>query len=355
MRTALVLISTLLGYLAVENLIFNTSWYPKIVNPDSSTGQVEMFLWNEHKRLKIGDKQVLTIGDSRMGFFPRFVNAHPGIDYTFGTIAVAGSTPRDWYYMFRTADPHHNQYAAIVIPVEDYDDEETWENHADRETDLHYLIAHLRWTDLSEFPGSYTSPTLKAKAALGILLKGSVYRADFQDLLAHRRARLSYADLVRRESFGWVYDYTGTDYNVSGVQIDWKARAIFIPPNHRADEGQLFKSRLLSDPPPPSGRRTAYLSHWFNRIYDLYRGTRTRIIVFRLPRGPYPRPDPPPHNDHSSVRELARKPGVILDDEHYFDSLERPELFMDAMHLNAAGQAEFSRMLGKHVQELLEK
>ena len=354
MRTALVLITTLLGYIAVENLIFNTSWYPSVVNPNSSTGQVEMFLWNEHKRLKIGP-QVLTIGDSRMGFFPRFVNAQPGIHYTFASIAVPGSTARDWYYMFRDIDPTRKQYAAIVLPVEDYDDVETWENHTNRETDLHYVIAHLRWTDVPEFAGSYQGAALRAKAALGIALKGSVYRADFQDLLAHRRTRLEYADLARRESFGWIYDYVGPDYSVAGDRIDWAARTILIAPGHHADEQEAFRVRLFLDPPPYNGRRTAYLSHWFNRIYDLYRGTRTRIVFFRLPRGPYPSPTAPPHIEHSSVRELARKPGVILDDEHYFDPLERPELFMDPMHLNAAGSAEFSKMLGKHVQELLDK
>ena len=207
MRTALVLITTLIGYVAVENLIFNTSWYPRIVNPDSSTGRVELVLSNELKRAKRGP-QVLAIGDSRMGFFTRFVNGDPELGYTFGTIAVAGSTPRDWYYMFRDADPTRHAYSAIVIPVEDYDDVETWENHTNRETDLHYMIGRLRWSDIPEFAGSFQGASLRAAAALGIALKGSVYRADFQDLLKHRRARLEYAKVARRESSGWYGDYS---------------------------------------------------------------------------------------------------------------------------------------------------
>ena len=352
LRTALILLSTLAGYVAVENLIFNTGWYPKIVNPDSSTGRVETFLWNEHKRVKIGP-QVLAIGDSRMGFFPRYLRDDRQLGYTFATIAVAGSSPRDWYYMFRDVDPTRRRYSAIVIPVESYDDPETWDNHANRETDLHFVIAHLRWSDMREFASSYQGAPLRTTAALGIALKGTVYHADFQDLLKHRRARIAAADLSRRESFGWIYDYVGTDYNVSGDRIDWNAKTLFIPPGHHPDERRLFMERLFSGDPPDTGRRTRYLSYWYNRIYDLYRGTGTRIVLFRLPRGPFPPPESPPRKDHSSVRELASRPGVILDDEHYFDSLERPELFQDPMHLNAQGCAEFSKMLGKHVSELL--
>ena len=304
MRTALILLTTLVGYVGVENLIFNTTWYPKIVNPDSSTGRVELFLWNEHKRIKVGP-QVLAVGDSRMSFFPRFVNGDPQIGYTFATIAVAGSTPRDWYYMLREADPTRRRYSAILIPVEDYDDVERWENHANREQDLHYVIAHLRWSDITEFAGSFHGASLRANTALGTALKGVVYRADFQDLLKHRRARLAYADLARRESFGWFADYVGPDYNVSGIRIDWKAHTVVVPPGHRAEEERLFTERLFSSLAPYMGRQSAYLSYWFNRIYDLYRGTGTRIVFFRLPRGPYPTPDPPAYNDHSSVRRLA--------------------------------------------------
>jgi hypothetical protein len=39
---------------------------------------------------------------------------------------------------------------------------------------------------------------------------------------------------------------------------------------------------------------------------------------------------------------LASRPGMYLLDEHAFDEFERPELFADLHHLNAAGRARFS-------------
>ena len=353
MRTAAVLISTLAGFVLVENLIFNTSYYPTIVDPNSTTGSLELRLSNEMRREVRDRNQVLAIGDSRMGFFPRYADQMKNLGYTFATIATPGTTPRCWYYMLREADPGARRYAAILIPFEDYDDVETWEDHADRVSDLHYLIPLLRWSDIVEFPRSYHSTDLKFKAALGVALKGTVYKTDFLELLLHRKFRLEYAAQARRDSHHWFYDYKDTDQNVTGVVIDWKARKLTAPPNIPAGDVDAFKTRLLEPYPEHTGRRSAYLSYWLNKICDLYRGSPTRLIIFRLPRGPYVRPDPPPFDPHSSVRQAAARPEVMLDAEHYFDFLEKPELFKDPYHLNGPGQQHFSRALAAHVRELL--
>ena len=356
MRSAIVLPATLAAFVLIENLAFNSGPYAKIINPDSSAGFLELRLWNELQRPRSKQPEVLAIGDSRMGFFPRYTDQmKPALHYKFATIATPGTTPRDWYYMLRDADPHASRYAAIVIPMYDYDDQETWEDMANREQDLHYLVARLRWSDLLEFAGSYHDPALKFRAALGILLRGTIYQSDFQDLLAHREQRLKYADLARRGSRGWFYDYEGTRNNVAGIRIDWKAQTIGIPPGMPASLAADFRGPLFNPRPPSWGRQSAYLKKWLGKIVDHYRGSATRIIFFRLPRGPYVRPDPPPFNPHSSVREFSRFPGVILDPEHDFDFLERPEVFMDIAHLNGPGCAEFSRALAVRVQELLDR
>ena len=351
-RTAVILISTLAGFILVENLIFNTSYYPSIVNPDSTTGGLEMRISNENRREVHDPNEVLAIGDSRMGFFPRFANQMQ-LGLTFATIATPGSTPRCWYYMLREADPQQRRYTAILIPFEDYDDVETWEDHADRVSDLHYLIPLLGWSDIVEFPRSYHSADLQFKSALGIALKGTVYKADFMDLLLHRKFRLEYAAQARRDSHQWLYDFKDTDSNMTGVVVDWKARKIKAPPDIPETEVDAFQTRLLLPYPEHTGRRSAYLTYWLSKICDLYRGSPTRLIIFRLPRGPFVRPDPPPYDPHSAVRRAAERREVTLDAEHYFDFLEKPELFKDPFHLNGPGQEQFSRALAAHVRELL--
>ncbi len=45
----------------------------------------------------------------------------------------------------------------------------------------------------------------------------------------------------------------------------------------------------------------------------------------------------------------------MLADEHAFESLERPELFKDGIHLNRAGIALFSPMLAREISRMLAK
>src|SRR5215467_4432252 len=106
MHLARVLAGTLGSFLLLEILVFHTNLYPSVLNLDSTTGELETILHNERRRIVTDRNQVLAIGDSRMGFFPRYPNElKPETGYTFATIATAGTTPRCWYYMLRDADP----------------------------------------------------------------------------------------------------------------------------------------------------------------------------------------------------------------------------------------------------------
>ena len=110
---------------------------------------------------------------------------------------------------------------------------------------------------------------------------------------------------------------------------------------------------LLDDPKPISADYARYRRQWLGAILDRYRGSRTRFIFLRLPRGPVVRPDPPPPDPDSTARQFAAAGRVILLPEHMFDSLERPELFGDALHVNEEGGYQFSMMLAGEIGRLL--
>jgi hypothetical protein len=348
------LLGALLSFTALELSIFHTNVYPSFLNPASPAGTFESTLYNELHRQKDGPNQVLCIGHSRMGLMPRVANElMPETGYTFASVAVAGTQPRDWYYMLRDADPAPGRYAAVVITLDDYDDDETWEDLADRELDTRLIIARLRLADLLEYPSSFRTWQRKWQAFRSILFKGSAYSRDFQDFVTHPKARIESAIQVRRDSHTWVYDYVGTSQTMLDVSVDWATRSVRAPPDRTADQLRDYTIIMVQPFPAFSGKMSKYMHQWLGKIYQRYRGSRTRLIFVRVPRGIFVRPDLPPTNPNSAVRELALQPGVTLIDEHAFDFLEHPQFFWDQVHLNQPGVDLFSRQLARSVREIL--
>ena len=343
----------LVCFAGLEGILFHTSLYSSIIEPDSTTGSLEIQLRNEIKRPKPNRNQVLAVGHSRMALLPRIANQmQPPTGYTFGTIGLGGTAARDWYYSLRAVDPTAHQYAAIVIPCDDYNEPDSYDYQSEREADLHYLIARLGWRDLFDFPWTYNTPRLRWLAIRGLLLKGYVYKRDFEEFLDHPRERIAKVRYYDRDSFGWYYGFGGTDESLAGMEIDWQHKVIHFPDRVTAAQRESIHSELFPDPGPQDGSQTAYLRYWYGRIVDYYRGSGTKIFFLRVPRAPSSPPDPPARQA-SAVRQLAGKPGVIVLDEHLFDPIERPELFWDGLHLNHDGMDRFSEILATAVRQAL--
>jgi hypothetical protein len=255
--------------------------------------------------------------------------------------------------MLRDEDPTHDRYHAVVIPLEEYDDNSSDEVMANRYIDQRYILQELRLDDIPQFAGEFQTLEGKLGAARDITLKGYVYQADFLDFLNDRTKRLDYARLARRSSYIWFHDYRGPDTNVVGLKIDWQHHTVEAPPGMPDRVKNAFEGRLFSPLRPADANSTSYNRLWYGKICDLYRGSGTTVIFFRMPRGPYPRPDLPPENPSSAVRQLVSHDGVIVDDVHFFEPLEDPAIFMDPMHFNGPGEEKFTVMLARHVSELL--
>ncbi len=295
--------------------------------------------------------QVLAIGDSRMALRTWLANPME-TGYTFGFAGMAGTLPRVWYYLLRDVDVNRNKYAAILLPVDDYDDED-WEDLNDRSTDLRYLIYRLRYSDLGEFAGSFNSPDLQRTAALGILLKGIVLKNDVQGYLNSPASRMQ---MVKQQTGNWYevqQNYLGPEKTMNGLSVDWATKKITYPPQLTTAERRTVDDVYLRGSIPQTGQRAKYMRTWFGKIIDRYKTSRTKLIFYRVPRWPLPRPVDPSLKKTHSIRELAGKPNVILLDEYFFDQLEKPEFFMDAMHLNAEGCRRFTTLLANEVTRVL--
>ena len=342
------------GLLALDGLLFRTGLYTSILEPDSSTGVFELILRREQQAQPwYGPNLVVTLGDSRFAYYPRVANEQKATTgFAFRHAGVAGTDARAWYYMLRDLDPARAGYRAIVIGVDDYDDEDGAYDIGDDLATLHYVAARLRFSDVIPFALSFENPTARWQAFRGSLLKGIVFQRDILAFLTHPAKRLADIALDAGGFEEWTYGFVDTDRNVVGLKIDWTNFTATVPPGNEELRDQMDRF-VLYHPKPQTGKRAAFRRKWFGQLLDRYRGTPTKVVFVRLPRGPIPRPENLVQKKSSSIREFAARPGVLLADEHAFDCLETPELFKDAFHLNNAGCARLSVLLAQEVGKLL--
>ena len=355
-EAGLLLIPAFLMLLSLDALIFRIGPYNKIIEPLSTTGTFEMILRRERAaQREYGDNLVVTFGDSRMAYYPREaakVERHTG--YYLRQAGMAATDVRIWYYMLRDLDPAANRYRAVVIAVNDYDDEDN--SYADAVTNdlymLRFVTARLRLTDIPEFVLSFAGWDKRWKALLGTVLRGYPWQADVQDFLAHRQKRLYDVKHSNRYFPDWTWDYVAGNENLEGLEIDWSTFRITYPPNTK-EADHAYIQVLAQRPIPQEGRTAAFRRLWMGKMIDRYRNSRTKVIFIRLPRGPVVRPDNLVKKLSSSIRDFAARPNVLLANEHAFESLERREMFRDGLHLNIDGMNRFSVMLSDEVAPLL--
>jgi hypothetical protein len=339
--------------LAFDSLLFRTGWYYERLEPDTSTASYERLFRAERARQHEAGPRILIVGDSRMGFMSRVANEHSqGKGYRFGNVALGGASPRCWYFMIRDLDPDARAYDAVVIPLNDYDDEEIEEDLNNRTYDLNYIIGHVRWQDTFDLARSFPSWDSRWYVLRACVLKGFILKKDFQIFLSSPKKRMLRVRAVR-DWPEWVYNFTGEARSLEGMRVDWKAKTIWFPPGVPASSQQATRDVLLRGPIAPTGVQARYRAQWLGRIVDHYSGSKTRVIFFRLPRGPVLRPAEYRLPAGSVVRRFAEQPEVVLVDESAFNSLEEPKYFIDAMHLNGEGMNRLSRMLAELVWRIV--
>ena len=355
LRGGLVLLLAGAGLFGIDALLFRTELYPQFLDPDSAAGQFELTLRREQQAQRLyGDNLVACLGDSRVGLSPReAARVAPQTGYLLRLAGVAGSDPRTWYYMLRDLDPTRRRYRALVFAVNDYDDEDGAYDPADDIRPLHYVIKRLRLSDVFRFYRAF-SPGLKQwEAFRGSLLKGLVYQADIRSFLANPIQRIRYVRLCNQGWPEWTWNYQDPERDMVGLRIDWAAWKVTYPADADQNQRESVQEFLMRAPAPQTGRYAAFRRRWFGRIFELYRDSPTKFIFVRLPRGPIPRPDNLVRKKSSSIREFARRANVLLIPEHALDSLEHPEFFRDAMHLNREGVQRSSVMMAREVGSLL--
>lgn len=340
-------------FLLVESLIFRVGWYNKYLAPDSSAGTVESYLyWLKrfpHDKLP----EVLVMGDSRIaeGFSAPAADQAAGDRLRYWNFGMGGATPRVWYYVLRDGDPTRRRFAAIVLALDQYSDEDGVDSIEDRIIDLNFVIGRLRLSDCEDFASSMKSRQMEGKALSGCLLKGIPLRRDAQDFLHHFRARIKRSKDWRVNGRGYIDGYGGKDEDLNGLSADFAGRTIHFPPGLTAIRHDTIQAMVLPEPAPQTGEVTEYRKLWLGRILDLYKDSSTRIVFLELPRAPLPRPE---GGAPARFLEWAlRRPRVSALPKETFRDLERPDLFSDGLHLNRIGRGIFTGRVAAQVPRVL--
>jgi hypothetical protein len=249
--------------------------------------------------------------------------------------------------MLRDADPDRHRFAAVVLALDQYSDEDYNEVYADRIIDLNFLVARLRLSDCPEFAFSVISPAIRARAMWGCVLKGVTLRQDLWQFAGNVPDRLKRARDWRQHGLAMVNDFGGVDRDLRGLSADWERRTIHFPPGLDEAARLSIQATVMPHWPPHSGETTEYRQRWMTKIFGLYAGSRTQIVLLELPRAPLPKPEtatPRAFLNSALPRERVQALAAST-----FRDLEQPEYFFDGLHLNAKGRAIFSERLGRTI------
>jgi len=339
----------LLLFVGTDSLLFRTGWYFDYIEPDSSAGQLESHLhWLQQNAAS--EREVLVVGDSHIaeGFSVPIATEATNTHFRFWNFGIAGSTPRVWFYGIRDSDPNRNRFAAIVIALDQYADDD-FDNWADREIDLNFVIARLSPLDCFEFSRSFNMAAYQEWAFVGCLLRGVTLRNDIKAFLhGITRRRETHKDWFEN-GLKHTTDYAGNPESLAGMSVDFATRTIRFPADVKESQRASVTAALFGQPAPQTGATTRYRNQWLGNILDLYRNSATRIIFVQLPRTPVhlPSSEVPTRFLDSALR----RPRVSAMAANSFEDLETPELFADVQHLNRRGRPEFSRRIAQFVQE----
>jgi hypothetical protein len=338
---------------AVDVGIFRSPAYRAILTPNSSTGTFERALRTVDARANDPARDVLVLGDSRMlaAFSPAQADARAR-GLTFMSAAVEGTDPRVWFYFLRSVDPDARRFHAVVIPLDDYNDDARSlgaDDAANHLNDLYYVIFRLREADAVDFAWSYDYlPSKRAALEAGILHAFALRRdlhALLQNPLGRRRTLAADAVAVHRTDD----NYPGRPGTLRGLRIDQNGTIVGMD-NVPVPDREPLLQRVMR-PPEYSRSYAAYRKRWLGQIAEHYRSSPTKLVFVRIPATPLViRRDR--QNPNAVAYTLAKAGSVVLLPADLFDKLEQPQYFADHDHLNNSARVIFSATLGRRIAAL---
>lgn len=348
-RTLLLLaLAVGLLWFLLESLIYRSGFYYRhLAEPHSNAGAVVMRLGLAERQARAGMPTVLVFGDSRIGegfSKPLAEAAAPG--FNFISVGLPGSTPRAWYYLLRELVRRDLPFDIVVIGLLYQETMPTW---PDWPLDPAFMAPLVDGRDMRVFPAGFSDAKVRWRAQQSIWLPALLMQKDTQALLSDPRARWR-ALQGKSWWFDNISDYQGNpnrmpdlEFSADGAVRDWGAAS--------AEQKALIERHQNDLKRPPSAAVDAFSQHWLEQVLGLVRARGARLVIYPLPRGPYPQWLGPPQTS-PALTALAAEPDVTLLPADYMAGLEAPQYFFDALHANQAGRRITSERVAAAVRDL---
>ncbi len=337
----------MIAFLAIDAVLFATPLYRNVLAPDSTAGSFEGAIRRVVRESADPARDVLVLGDSRIfsGFDARIAEgAGPGL--RFVNAAVPGTTPRCWTVFDRVVDAHADRYRAVVIPVDTYADDDSAIGSIDgddRPYDLRYIALRANLPESIAIAGSFQSRE-RIAATFDLALRGPLVREDIQNFASDPAAR--FAALASGSAPAQPH---ARDESLAALRIGFAPDRLTGMPLPAAEDAALRRQIFAIPHASPSYAR--YRREWLGPIVERYARAHVPVVFVRIPTRPAHRGPPPPPS--GTIVAMARASGAFVIPQNPYVALERPALFADADHLNAAGNARFSTLLGSDVARIL--
>ena len=330
------------AFVCFDAIIFHSGLYVSILAPDSYAGRLEVLTRAEKQRAASGLKEVLVLGDSRMaeGFSTTVADElGSAAGFKFVNLAEPASSVNSWYYMLREVDPTARRYWAIVVPYAI-----GYEPTTADALRISMTAPLLRYGDCFNFASGFQRWSGRFRAFTACLLRGSAYQNDVADLLEHPIARMR---SVQREGEALQSRaaYKGRDYDLVGTSYDPTTGEVTFAPKLTEAQKQAVRNSLRQPSQSDAEYSLKLQREWIPRILNRYSNSSTAIVLTPVPRGPFAELPGFSKAYHSILPSgVIRRTAFSLPEET-FDSLEKPEYYFDAFHLNAKGRQRFTETL----------
>ena len=331
---------------------FYTQW----LEPQSTAGTVMMAEAVINKQLDPTKKNILIIGNSRIGEGFSALIANNSVDnseYNFVSLGLPGTTPRIWFYVLNAIDRDATRFYAVYLMAENYNDTAE-ENYNDRDVDTAYLSAIFTLKNLLTYPSSFDDSQKAAEAYKSILLPIAPLQKDIIQFLKNPKKRIKQVKQWRKDYVNWTSGYSGRPEHlpqmdtlsnssaILGQLLDWQKPGMewYFQAVPKCNQEYLHSFR--------------YNSRWFGDISEHYAKRAVHLGVFMIPRGPYHLQQQCDSQLKGSLAVLQTKKRITTISSEIATALEKPEYFFDHLHINATGRSVFSKNLAIAIVQQLE-